>query len=179
MEFLTDDLIDFSKYEKETEEHARVKPASVWVSELIENLRNPVREVRQVMPWQKTHKLVQFRPGEVTVWGGANGAGKSLVTGMVALSLLAQDQRVCIASFEMKPKKTLERMARQFSGSNPDDPAYAGSEEAKQALLGIYEDFKDWAHGLFLYDQQGTVTATKVASVVRYCAVEKLSLIHI
>lgn len=69
MEFLTDDLIDFSKYEKETEEHARVKPASVWVSELIENLRNPVREVRQVMPWQKTHKLVQFRPGEVTVWG--------------------------------------------------------------------------------------------------------------
>ena len=40
MEFLTDDLIDFSKYEQETEEHARVKPASVWVSELIENLRD-------------------------------------------------------------------------------------------------------------------------------------------
>ena len=35
MELLTDDLIDFSKYEQETEEHARVKPASVWVYELI------------------------------------------------------------------------------------------------------------------------------------------------
>ena len=128
---MTDDLIDFSKYEQETEEHARVKPASVWVSELIENLRNPVKPKQQVMPWQKTHGLVQFRPGEVTVWGGANGAGKSLITGMVALSLLAQDQKVCIASFEMKPRKTLERMARQFSGYNPDDPAFAGSTEAR------------------------------------------------
>ena len=141
MEFLTDDLIDFSKYEQETEEHARVKPASVWVSELIENLRNPVKPKQQVMPWQKTHGLVQFRPGEVTVWGGANGAGKSLITGMVALSLLAQDQKVCIASFEMKPRKTLERMARQFSGYNPEDPAFAGSDAARESLVQVYEDF--------------------------------------
>lgn len=173
MEILLDDDIDFSRYESETEARERVKPASVWLTELVERIRNPVREPRQVMPWNKTHGLIQFRPGEVTVWGGANGAGKSLVTGMVALSLLAQDQRVCIASFEMKPRKTLERMARQFSGSNPDDPAYAGSEEARQSLIELYEDFKGWAKHLYLYDQQGTVTAKKVAAVVRYCATEK------
>jgi twinkle protein len=173
VEILLDDDIDFSKYENETEVMARVKPASVWLTELVERLRDPVREVRQVMPWGKTHGLIQFRPGEVTVWGGANGAGKSLVTGMVALSLLAQDQRVCIASFEMKPCKTLERMARQYSGTNPDDPAYAGSAEAKQSLIDLYEDFKGWAQHLYLYDQQGMVTAKKVAAVVRYCATEK------
>ncbi len=173
MEFLTDDLIDFAKYEQETDEHARVKPASVWVAELIDNLRNPVKARQQVMPWGKTHGLVQFRPGEVTVWGGANGAGKSLITGMVALSLLSQDQRVCIASFEMKPRKTLERMARQWSNFNPDDPAFAGSSEARESLASVYEDFKGWANGLWLYDQQGTVTAKKVCSVVRFCAKEK------
>lgn len=173
MEILTDDSIDFTQYESETETRERVKPASVWVAELIENLRNPIRENRQVMPWRKTHGLVQFRPGEVTIWGGANGAGKSLITGMVSLSLMAQSQRVCIASFEMKPRKTLERMARQWSGSNPDDPAYAGSPEAKAALIDIYEQFRDWASTLWLYDQQGTVTAKKIAAVARYCATEK------
>lgn len=173
MEFLTDDLIDFAKYEQETDEHALVKPASVWVTELIENLRHPVKPKQQVMPWGKTHGLVQFRPGEVTVWGGANGAGKSLITGMIALSLLAQDQRVCIASFEMKPRKTLERMARQWSNYDPHDPAFAGSPEARESLISVYEDFKGWARSLWLYDQQGTVTAKKVCSVVRFCAVEK------
>lgn len=173
MEVLLDDDIDFAKYESETEAKERVKPAAVWVAELIENLRSPVKQIRQVLPWQKTHRLIQFRPGEVTIWGGANGAGKSLVTGMVALSLLAQNQRVCIASFEMKPKKTLERMARQFSCHNPDDPAFAGSEQARDALIDVYEQFRDWASGLFLYDQQGTVTAKKVAAVARFCATEK------
>ncbi|MCB2026744.1 MAG: AAA family ATPase [Ottowia sp.] len=174
MEILTDDDIDFSRYEHETETQERVKPASVWVAELIENLRNPVKTRQQFMPWRKTQGLIQFRPGEVTVWGGANGAGKSLVTGMVALGLLAQKQRVCIASFEMKPRKTLERMARQWSGFNPEDPAFAGSREAKDELLSIYEEFKGWTEqGLWLYDQQGTVTAKKVCAVVRYCATEK------
>ena len=173
MEILTDDSIDFSQYESETETRERVKPASVWVAELIENLRNPVRQNRQVMPWRKTHGLVQFRPGEVTIWGGANGAGKSLVTGMVALSLMAQDQRVCIASFEMKPRKTLERMARQWAGTSSDHPAYAGDAVAKAKLIDTYEQFRDWSSSLWLYDQQGTVTAKKIAAVARYCATEK------
>lgn len=172
MQILTDDEIDFEAYEQETEARERVKPAAVWIAELVESIRNPVRTVQQVLPWRKSHGLLQFRPGEVTVWGGANGAGKSLVTGMVALGLLAQDQGVCIASFEMKPRKTLERMARQFAGHNPSDPAFAGSEEARSELLTLYQDFADWSHRLFLYDQQGTVTAQRVVSVVRYCAVE-------
>ena len=45
-----------------------MKPASVWVAELIENLRNPVKTRQQFMPWRKTQGLIQFRPGEVTVW---------------------------------------------------------------------------------------------------------------
>ena len=173
MELLTDEMIDFSVYEEETDTKERIKPASVWVTELIENLRNPQHVRQQVMPWRKTHGLVQFRPGEVTVWGGANGAGKSLITGMIAMSLIAQDQPVCIASFEMKPRKTIERMARQWSGFNPQDPAFAGSDEAKASLIDVYEQFRDWANTLYMYDQQGTVTAKKVASVVRYCATEK------
>lgn len=166
--------IDFSQYERETDAQQKVKPASVWVQELIDRIQNPVREHRTVMPWRKTHTLIQFRPGEVTLWGGANGNGKSLVTGQVALSLCTQDERVCVASFEMKPMKTLERMGRQWSGENPDHPAFRGHPEAVSELISVYSQFRDWTQNrLWLYDQQGTVTAQQVIAVARYFAKEK------
>ena len=171
--FITPDDIDFSVYEQETDAQQKVKPASVWVQELIDRIRNPIKLPRSVMPWRKTHSLIAFRPGEVTIWGGANGNGKSLVTGQIALSLLSQDQKVCIASFEMKPSKTLERMGRQFSGFNADDPAFAGSDAAREELLKVYQQFKEWTDArLWLYDQQGTVTTAQIIAVTRYCAKE-------
>jgi len=173
-EIINADEINFAEYEQETDNHQKVKPAALWVEELIARIKSPVVQKRAVMPWRKTHGLVQFRPGEVTVWGGANGQGKSLVTGQIALSLCSQGEKVCIASFEMKPMKTLERMGRQWSGENPDHPAFRGHEEAKARMIDVYEQFRDWTTGkLWLYDQQGTVTASQCAAVVRYCAKEK------
>ena len=171
--FITPDDIDFAQYEQETDAQQKVKSAAVWVQELIDRIRSPIKQPRAVMPWRKTHSLIAFRPGEVTIWGGANGNGKSLVTGQVALSLLSQDQKVCIASFEMKPSKTLERMGRQFSGFNADDPAFAGSDQAREELLKVYQQFKEWTDArLWLYDQQGTVTTAQIIAVTRYCAKE-------
>jgi len=171
---ITPDQIDFSLYERETDAKQKVKSASLYVQELIERIRNPVRANHQYMPWPKTNKLIQFRPGEVTLWGGANGAGKSMVTGQIALSLCAQGARACIASFEMKPIKTLERMGRQFAGENPDHPAFRGMPEATDLLIQQYSKFRDWTNGkLWLYDQQGTVSASQVCAVARYCAKEK------
>lgn len=170
--------IDFAAYERETEVQQKVKKAGLYVNELIERIRNPVREIRTVMPWRKTHGLFSFRPGEVTVWGGANHSGKSLVTGQLALSLCAQNERVCVASFEMKPLKTLQRMGRQWSNFNPEDPAFAGSAEARTQLIDVYEQFADWTNGrLWLYDQQGTVNPKQVCAVVRYAAKE-LGITH-
>lgn len=168
------DEIDFAFYEKETELRQKIKPAALWVEELISRIKSPVKEKRAVMPWRKTHAQIAFRPGEVTIWGGANGQGKSLVTGQVALSLCSQGEKVCIASFEMKPMKTLERMGRQWSGDNPDHPAFRGHPEATARLVDVYEQFRDWTiDKLWLYDQQGTVTASQACAVVRYCAKEK------
>ncbi len=174
MHVITPDDIDFGAYERETDAQQKVKPASLWVQELIDRIKSPVQQKRAVMPWRKTHALVQFRPGEVTVWGGANGQGKSLVTGQIALSLCGQGEKVCVASFEMKPAKTLERMGRQWSGENPDHPAFRGVAEAQARVIDLYEQFRDWTdYKLWLYDQQGTVTAKQVCAVVRYCAKEK------
>jgi len=68
-EIIDSDDIDFSLYERETEAQQKVKDASIWVQELIDRIKNPVRSQHTLMPWAKTHNRIQFRPGEVTVWG--------------------------------------------------------------------------------------------------------------
>lgn len=170
---ITADDIDFSFYEHETEAQQKVKAASLYVQALIDRINSPSKQKQSYMPWGKTHTLIQFRPGEVTVWGGANGNGKSLVTGQVALSLCAQGQKVCIASFEMKPVKTLERMGRQWTKCNPADPLVLGEPSERRIMIDLFEQFRDWTDNkLWLYDQQGTVQWKQVCAVVRYCAKE-------
>lgn len=178
MNIFTPDDIDFSLYESETDAKQKVKPAALWVQSLIDNLKNPVQVIRAVMPWRKTHGQINFRPGEVTIWGGANGQGKSLITGQVAMGFMAQGDRCCIASFEMKPVRTIERMIRQWSGQNPNDEFIHQVPSAKAALIDAYEQFQVWtANRLWIYDQQGTVDTKQVCAVVRY-AVKELHINH-
>lgn len=176
---ITDDHIDFSRYLTETDAQQKVRPASLWVQELIDRVQRPFEQKSAVLPWRKTHNLLQFRPGELTVWGGANGNGKSLVTGLVALSLCSQGDRVCIASFEMKPARTLERMGRQWSTLNSNDPAFRAQPEATLRVVDLYEQFREWTEGkLWLYDQQGTVKQEQVIAMTRYCA-KQLGVKHV
>ncbi|MEJ7685649.1 MAG: DnaB-like helicase C-terminal domain-containing protein [Variovorax sp.] len=172
-EIFSEDDIDFARYEEVTDHKQKVKSASVYVQALLDRVNSPIREKRVFMPWGKTHKLIQFRRGEVTVWGGPNGSGKSLVTGQVGLSLCAQDEKVAIASFEMKPIKTLERMGRQWTGHSIYDPQIMADPAERRTLLEQYESFRDWTdRRLWLYDQQGTVHWKQVCAVARYAAQE-------
>lgn len=173
MQIVTPDEIDFSFYEQETEAKQNVRAASAYVQALIDRVNAPQREKRRYLPWGKTHRLLQFREGEVTVWGGPNGSGKSLVTGQVAVSLCAQGERVGLASFEMKPIKTMARMGRQWTLQNLDDEELLRDPAERRAALELYEQFRDWTDNkLWLYDQQGTVHWKQVCAVARYCAKE-------
>lgn len=173
MQIVTPDEIDFTFYEQETEAKQNVRAASAYVQALIDRANAPQREKRRYLPWGKTHRLLQFREGEVTVWGGPNGSGKSLVTGQVALSLCAQGERVGLASFEMKPVKTMGRMGRQWTLQNLDDEELMRDPAERRAALELYEQFRDWTDNkLWLYDQQGTVHWKQVCAVARYCAKE-------
>ena len=165
------DDIDFSAYLAETEAKQKVKPARLFVEDMLYRLYEEQQESCGYLPWFQVKNSFQFRPGEVTLWAGINGHGKSLVTGQSALSLMGQGERVCIASFEMKPHKTLERMSRQWGGMAParrgDDPILISSYK------DICRQFAEWSDTrLWLYDQQGTVTPETIIAVTRYCAKE-------
>lgn len=170
-QFLTDE-IDFSAYLRDTDAQAKVKPASAYTEALKERLRGRKNERMVYLPWDKTRPNFDFRPGEVTIWAGQNGHGKSQITSQVALSLMGQGERVCIASFEMKPVMTLQRMARMYCGTNPYSPEYQDAGGIA-SLESLYDEFGEWTDGrLWLYDQNGTTEGSKVLGMAKYCAKE-------
>ncbi len=169
---LTPDDVDFARFERETEARARVRPAKAYIGDLIDQLGKPIEIAGQALPWFKVNRLFRFRPGEVTLWAGVNGHGKSLLSGFVALDLLFAAQKVCIASFEMKPHSTLRRMMRQWCGY-PADDEFAAHPDAIAALRDLYEQFGSQADKrLWFYDQQGTIASSQMIAVARYCAKE-------
>lgn len=169
MQILSDD-IDFNAYLRETDAKTNVKPASLWTAELIERLRNQKYERKVYLPWDQARNAFHFRPGEVTLWAGQNGHGKTQVTSQILLSLMGQEEKAVIASFEMKPATTMQRLTRMYAGTNPFSPEYQG-EDGILALTDLYKEFGEWTDGrLWIYDQQGTVDADRVISMARYCA---------
>src|SRR5690606_11074923 len=54
------------------------------------------------LPWAKAGNSVVLRPGEVSVWLGVNGHGKSQGMGQITLGALVQEHRCCVASMEFK-----------------------------------------------------------------------------
>ena len=176
-QYLTDE-IDFAAYLQDTDAKTKVKPAREFVQDAKDRLRSRAKAKRTFLPWPKCNKAFEFRRGEVTVWAGQNGHGKTDVTTQMALSLLGQEEKVCVASFEMKPVTTIGRMVRMFAMTNPFSEEYQ-SEEGLSALDELYDEFGGWTDGrLWLYDQTGTAKQNTVLGMVKYCA-QELGITHI
>lgn len=110
------------------------------------------------MPWSRKGRSFRFSPSEVSVWTGINGHGKSLVLGQVMLHSASVGERVCIASFEMLPKKTLARMCRQ---------------SAAVALPSRSEinSFISWVSGrMWIYNHVGTANVDRLLEVFEYAS---------
>src|SRR5512137_1773007 len=150
--------IDFSAYMEETDHAHKVIRASAYAEDVVDYYHGNQEMLGACMPWGKTHSLVRFRRGEVTLWAGMNGHGKSVILGQACLGFVCQQQKVCIASMEMKPMITMARICRQASGQIVPD-------------IDFIREFHEITDGwLWLYDQQGTVKAEMMLAVIRYCA---------
>lgn len=97
-----------------------------------------------------------FRPGELTIWTGDAGAGKTQILSDCAVDWIAQGSRLCLSSLEMHPRHTLKRMVKQVVGT--DRP----TERALRAAL-------DWlSGGLLLYDHTGKRTIDEMLTLFDY-----------
>jgi twinkle protein len=159
------DSIDFSSYMEETDAAHNVRTTESYVDDIVAHFHGPEDKRGHELPWPRSRDLVRLRQGEVTLWNGMNGHGKSLALGMVCMGLVQQGQGVCIASMEMKPALTLSRICRQAFGDRTPDREF------------IKNFSKTTNRRLWLYDQQGTVKPKKLLAVVRYCA-DQLKVSH-
>ena len=155
---ISDDNIDFAEVASEPVDIERLVSPDSFRQDTIDYLTGAGQTYGAMLPWSDTQDNIRFRPGEVSLWMGMNGHGKSLLTSQVFLDFIHQGQKVCIASFEMKPKATLARMARQAAMS---------SSPTERFVHG----FIDHAIGkLYLYDKQGNVDAQNLLGIIRYAA---------
>lgn len=147
------------------QESQDIIPMSDYRDEIHERMESGVATFGDPLPWSKTHGSFRFRPGEVTIWAGINGHGKSMVTSHVAASL-AKSVPVCIASLEMPVPATAQRMIRQIAGNGNVPKPFVDK-------VLHWADNKVW-----IYDQLDTLPSEKIQAMAIYCAKE-LKLGHV
>jgi twinkle protein len=176
--YVIPDEIDFSAYMHETVGGRKVRDVGDYLQEMLDEIGKPqAAAAGWALPWDKTRDTFRYHPGEVTLWAGSNGTGKSLLTGQIALDMVCRREPVVIASLEMLPRRTLNRMVQQWIGSDP--ASYHGIPKAENLLRGLIRDFKGQAEGLLkIYDQVGQISADEALAMARYCA-DKLGTKHL
>ncbi len=136
---------------------SELKAPTVWTDAVIEEFYPPGGEPPGfLLPWKMRKRPVRFQRGEVTILTGMNGHGKTLVLLQIMIAAMSQGERVCIGSFEIHPRKTLYRMARQALGKELPERA-----EVRGCL--------EWFDGkLWIFDVLGTASTARILEVFRY-----------
>jgi twinkle protein len=107
-------------------------------------------------PYQKLGFKLMFRPGEVTLVGGAAGDGKSQVVSDCVVDFVRQGARTCLLSLEMRGKFTLKRMVKQAGEIDRPSPEF------------ITKVLRWLTPGLWVYDLVGKVSVDLVLDVFDY-----------
>lgn len=158
---LSPDSIDFAEYEASTENAQKVRKASDFFDGVrLQFQKTDSGKRHPGMGSTKAGRVLEFQPGSITLWAGFSGHRKSMFTSQVALDLCAAGKRVLMASMEMTPVETLERMARQASAHN----------RPSEAWLAGFEHWTD--NRLWIFDHMGRVAPSQVIGLCRYFAEE-------
>jgi twinkle protein len=153
---------DFDAYYKQLpeEDSQKVKRVVDYYDDIESFLDRGELHVGAKTPFHRLDDKFRFRPAEVTLWSGQNGHKKSMITGFFCINFLKQKERVCIASLEMKPVRTIHRMVKQYTMT--ENPSF-----------NEFSDFMDFAaHDLYIFDQMGNISPSRLYGVISYCAKE-------
>ena len=154
------DDIDWEKYNQDSAPKRKIKEKSYYAEQVTQYFEGSLINRGSSIPWDDRGLRIGLRPAEVSVWAGVNGHGKSLLLGQVVLSLINQNKKCLVASFEMRPEITLARMARNAIGSKLPNSAQL-------------KKFNEWKKDhLYLLDHQGMMNVESVLAVCRYASAE-------
>ncbi len=140
----------------QTNDPEELLPVSAFTADIVEYF-HPAAGTRPGfdLPWRKTGPM-RIHHGELSIWTGYNGHGKSVLLGQVMMAAAQQGERVCIASLEMRPHVTFGRMMRQAAGS---------SRPSEGTILRIVDDWRDQ---FWVFNLVGTGKVDRVLAVFEY-----------
>ena len=114
--------------------------------------RDPVLRLDRDVEW------FEFRTGELTVWTGYNGHGKSLMLSQILLGLMQQGERVVVFSGEMTPERQLKRVAKR-------PPAF------DRPTMGYLDAIGRWLHDkMWLFNVVGSASIERLLTVFLYAS---------
>ncbi|MCP3177440.1 toprim domain-containing protein [Desulfuromonas sp. KJ2020] len=118
-----------------------LKPAQAYIDGVINRFHPSGGQRPGIdLPWEKTKGRLRLYDGEVSIWTGINGHGKSLLLGQVMMGAAKQNAPCCIASMEMHPEKTLGRMVQQWTKiPNPSPDMIRTSMEILNGSVWIFD----------------------------------------
>lgn len=142
-----------------TRDPEQLRNASEFEEEIIREFANSDAAQTGIrLPWRKVGDQLILRPGELSIWSGINGHGKSEAAGHVLASAIADGWRCCVASLEFKPSRWLKRLCRQITGLTMPSPAYL------QHVTNVFRE------KLWCFDAVGNAKSDEILEVFAYAA---------
>lgn len=136
----------------------KVKSCAEYIEDIIEIKDNDTKS-RGIATFSNklTEILGGWRKGEVTVWSGTNGSGKSNILLQEAYNLANNGTKVLVGSFEMSPVSYLKWVVQMKSGEN------IINQDIKEVLRSIGNNF-------YCINAHGYVTAKNLYGIIEYAA---------
>lgn len=135
------DYFDACLEDAKTQDPEELKNATDFQDQ-VERLFNGSNEPGQriTLPWAKTHQELSLEPGQLTIWSGYNGHGKSEMLLHVICHRMAQGERACIASMEVPPARLIARHVLPMitTTHEPSEPYRAAAFEWLEDRLWLF-----------------------------------------
>lgn len=140
-----------------TQDPDNLRQASAFEDEVCREFQQQ-EQVGIRLPWRKCGDRLILRDGEVSIWAGINGHGKSQVIGQVTLGACSDNVPCCVASMEFKPPKWLKRIVRQATAQCVPTQEYV-------------RHVMRWLHDrLWVFDVTGKAKAAALLETFAYAA---------
>ena len=140
-----------------------------FMAEWFDHVLEPGLELPFGFPWR-------IRSSETTIWTGVEKSGKTTLLSYILMGLLYQGERALVASFEVKPVKTLKKYSRQAFGGLLYDRKFVERCESQahrdnyraQAEESARETLRWLGKNLFIYDHVGIAHWREVLDDMRW-----------
>ncbi len=121
----------------------RLRDSSEYADKVAERLR-PTKPERYYRPqFHNKFEMVRLYPGELTIFSGSSGAGKTTFLMQMGLDLVQQGHKILIASLEQQPDQYLKKMIIQAAWT---------SQPPRKEIYRIFDMLKG---KIYVYDRVG------------------------